>query len=138
MTDPLDSSPRPDDVEITREEVDVRRSPRVWRILALGAGLGAIVAFVLTFALPETEGFSQAQVFGFSLLLFVTIFGGLAALVVVILDRVVGRRVVRTTAERTVAREVDRDDEPTDGLDVPDDAPDENEAPGTEPDASTR
>ncbi|MCJ1701871.1 hypothetical protein MT356_19350 [Rathayibacter festucae] len=135
MTDPLDSSPRPDDVEITREEVDVRRSPRVWRILALGAGLGAIVAFVLTFALPETEGFSQAQVFGFSLLLFVTIFGGLAALVVVILDRVVGRRVVRTTAERTVAREVDRDDEPTDDLD---DAPDENEAPGTEPDASTR
>ena len=134
MTDPLDSSPRPDDVEITREEVDVRRSPRVWRILALGAGLGAIVAFVLTFALPESEGFSQAQVFGFSLLLFVTIFGGLAALVVVILDRVVGRRVVRTTAERTVAREVDRDDEPTDDLDVPD----ENEAPGTEPDASTR
>ncbi|AZZ53192.1 hypothetical protein [Rathayibacter festucae] len=138
MTDPLDSSPRPDDVEITREEVDVRRSPRVWRILALGAGFGAIVAFVLTFALPETEGFSQAQVFGFSLLLFVTIFGGLAALVVVILDRVVGRRVVRTTAERTVAREVDRDDEPADDLDEPDDAPDENEAPGTEPDASTR
>ena len=135
MTDPLDSSPRPDDVEITREEVDVRRSPRVWRILALGAGLGAIVAFVLTFALPESEGFSQAQVFGFSLLLFVTIFGGLAALVVVILDRVVGRRVVRTTAERTVAREADRDDEPTDDVD---DAPDENEAPGTEPDASTR
>ncbi|MCJ1675342.1 hypothetical protein MT355_18930 [Rathayibacter sp. VKM Ac-2929] len=135
MTDPLDSSPRPDDVEITREEVDVRRSPRVWRILALGAGLGAIVAFVLTFALPETEGFSQAQVFGFSLLLFVTIFGGLAALVVVILDRVVGRRVVRTTAERTVAREADIDDEPADD---PDDASDENEAPGTEPDASTR
>ncbi|MCJ1687130.1 hypothetical protein [Rathayibacter sp. VKM Ac-2927] len=138
MTDPLDSSPRPDDVEITREEVDVRRSPRVWRILALGAGLGAIVAFVLTFALPETEGFSQAQVFGFSLLLFVTIFGGLAALVVVILDRVVGRRVVRTTAERTVAREADIDDEPTDELDDSDVAPDEDEAPGTEPDASTR
>ncbi|NQX16826.1 hypothetical protein [Rathayibacter sp. VKM Ac-2857] len=134
MTDPLDSSPRPDDVEITREEVDVRRSPRVWRILALGAGIGAIVAFVLTFALPETEGFSQAQVFGFSLLLFVTIFGGLAALLVVILDRVVGRRVVRATAERTVAREMDAD-EPDD---EPDDAPDENEAPGTEPDASTR
>ncbi|ROP44063.1 MULTISPECIES: hypothetical protein [unclassified Rathayibacter] len=138
MTDPLDSSPRPDDVEITREEVDVRRSPRVWRILALGAGLGAIVAFVLTFALPETEGFSQAQVFGFSLLLFVTIFGGLAALVVVILDRVVGRRVVRTTAERTVARETDIDDEPTDELDDSDVTPDENEAPGTEPDASRR
>ncbi|AZZ56803.1 hypothetical protein [Rathayibacter iranicus] len=102
MTEPLDSSPRP---EVSREEVDVRRSPRVWRILALGVGLGAIVAFVLTFALPETEGFSQAQVFGFSLLLFVTLFGALAGLVVVLLDRVVGRRVVRTTAERIIERE---------------------------------
>lgn len=102
MTDPLDSSPRP---EVSREEVDVRRSPRVWRILALGAGLGAIVAFVLTFALPETEGFSRGQVFGFSLLLFVTLFGALAGLVVVLLDRVVGRRVVRTTAERIIERE---------------------------------
>ena len=133
MTDPLDSSPRSDDVEITREEVDVRRSPRVWRILALGAGLGAIVAFVLTFALPESEGFSQAQVFGFSLLLFVTIFGGLAALLVVFLDRVVGRRVVRATAERTVARESAVEEDAT-----PVDAPDDSEAPGTEPDASTR
>jgi drug/metabolite transporter (DMT)-like permease len=103
MTDPA----RP---EVTREEVDVRRSPRVWRILALGAGLGAVVAFVLTFALPETEGFSRGQVFGFSLLLFVTLAGALAGLVVVLLDRLVGRRVVRRTAERTVARD-DRPEE---------------------------
>lgn len=105
MTDPLDTSPRPDDVEILREEVDVRRSPRVWRILTLGVGIGAIVAFVATFALPEAEGFSRGQVLGFSLLLFVTLFGTLAALVVVILDRIVGRRVVRAAAERTVARQ---------------------------------
>ncbi|PPI20530.1 hypothetical protein C5D34_07260 [Rathayibacter sp. AY1B1] len=91
--------------EVTREEVDVRRSPRVWRILTLGVGLGAIAAFVLTFALPETQGFSRGQVFGFSLLLFVTLFGALAGLVVVLLDRVVGRKVVRRTAERIVARE---------------------------------
>lgn len=102
MTDPLDSSPRP---EVIREEVDVRRSPRVWRILGLGAGLGAMAAFVLTVALPETQGFSRAQVFGFSLLLFVTLFGALAGLVVVLLERVVGRRVVRATAVHTVARE---------------------------------
>ncbi|QHC72458.1 hypothetical protein [Rathayibacter sp. VKM Ac-2805] len=91
--------------EVTREEVDVRRSPRVWRILTLGVGLGAIAAFVLTFALPETQGFSRGQVFGFSLLLFVTLFGALAGLVVVLLDRVVGGKVVRTTAERIVERE---------------------------------
>jgi hypothetical protein len=91
--------------EVTREQVDVRRSPRVWRILTLGVGLGAIAAFVLTFALPETEGFSRGQVFGFSLLLFVTLFGALAGLVVVLLDRLVGRKVVRRTAERIVARE---------------------------------
>ncbi|MBF4463046.1 MULTISPECIES: hypothetical protein [unclassified Rathayibacter] len=108
MTDPLDSSPRS---EVTREEVDVRRSPRVWRILALGAGVGAIAAFVLTFALPETEGFSRGQVFGFNLLLFVTLFGALAALVVVVLDRLVGRRVVRVTAERVVEHEPLAEDE---------------------------
>ncbi|AND17715.1 hypothetical protein C5C18_12725 [Rathayibacter tritici] len=111
--------------EVTREEVDVRRSPRVWRILALGVGLGAIAAFVLSFALPETQGFSRGQVFGFSLLLFVTVFGALAGLVVVLLDRVVGRTVVRRTAERIIEREereadqveveppVDEGDEPT-------------------------
>ncbi|MWV48472.1 hypothetical protein GRS96_04175 [Rathayibacter sp. VKM Ac-2803] len=120
MTDPLDSSPRPADVEITREEVEMRRSPRVWRILALGAGLGAIVAFVLTFALPETEGFSQGQIFGFSLLLFITLFGALAGLVVVVLDRFVGRRVVRVTAERTVARETPAEDEAGASVDDPD------------------
>ncbi|QHC69140.1 hypothetical protein [Rathayibacter sp. VKM Ac-2801] len=98
--------------EVTREEVDVRRSPRVWRILTLGVGLGAIVAFVLTFALPETQGFSRGQVFGFSLLLFVTLFGALAGLVVVLLDRVVGRKVVRTTAERIVEREEQAVEEP--------------------------
>ncbi|OOB90989.1 hypothetical protein [Rathayibacter sp. VKM Ac-2630] len=115
MTDPLDTPQHSDDVEVTREEVEVRRSPRIWRILALGAGLGAITAFVLTFALPETQGFSQGQVFGFSLLLFVTLFGALAGLIVVILDRVVGRRVVRRTAERTVARESTPGDPQADG-----------------------
>ncbi|PPG50425.1 hypothetical protein C5C24_09880 [Rathayibacter sp. AY2B3] len=108
--------------EVTREQVDVRRSPRVWRILTLGVGLGAIAAFVLTFALPETEGFSRGQVFGFSLLLFVTLFGALAGLVVVLLDRVVGRKVVRTTAERIVERE---------------DAAEEPAAEGTPPDVGT-
>ncbi|QHC65341.1 hypothetical protein Q0F99_09365 [Rathayibacter oskolensis] len=120
MTDPLDPSPRPADVEVTREEVEMRRSPRVWRILALGAGVGAIVAFVLTFALPETEGFSKGQIFGFSLLLFITLFGALAGLIVVVLDRFVGRRIVRMTAERTVARETPAEEAPG----APDDTPD--------------
>ncbi|SMH42122.1 hypothetical protein SAMN06295885_1877 [Rathayibacter oskolensis] len=140
MTDPLDSSPRPDDVEIIREEVEMRRSPRVWRILALGAGLGAITAFVLTFALPETEGFSTGQIFGFSLLLFITLFGALAGLVVVILDRVVGRRVVRVAAERTVARESAADTseplETPDSLETP--GPAETPGAGDEPDVPAR
>ncbi|AJM76801.1 hypothetical protein [Rathayibacter toxicus] len=105
MTDPLDSSPRLDDVEIHREEVQLRRSPRVWRILALGCGIGAIIAWVLAFALPATDGLSQGQIFGVSFLVCVTLCGGSAALVVVILERLVGHRVVRTTAERIVSRE---------------------------------
>ncbi|NQX12519.1 hypothetical protein HQQ80_12835 [Microbacteriaceae bacterium VKM Ac-2855] len=85
---------------MTREEVVVRRSPRVWRILALGAGVGAVAAFVATFALPETPGFSKGQIFGFTLLGFVVIFVALAALLVIVLDRTVGRRTRTLQAER--------------------------------------
>jgi hypothetical protein len=102
VTDPEQTpTPEPDEtVRVTREDVVVRRSPRVWRILALGAGLGAVAAFVTTFALPETPGFEKGQIFGFSLLLFVVLFGALAALLVILLERVVGRRTRTVTAER--------------------------------------
>lgn len=107
MTDPAQTpNPEPDETaRVTREEVVVRRSPRVWRILALGAGLGAIAAFVTTFALPETPGFEKGQIFGFSLLLFVVLFGALAALLVILLERVVGRRTRTVTAERVSVRD---------------------------------
>lgn len=96
-----DGSDDPDEVvEITRQEVTVRRSPRYWRIMALGAGIGAVLAFVLTFALPGTPEYSQGQVFGFSLLVLVVVFGAVAALVALLLDRVVGRRTTSFEAER--------------------------------------
>lgn len=101
-------TPEPDETaRVTREEVVVRRSPRVWRILALGAGLGAIAAFITTFALPETPGFEKGQIFGFSLLLFVVLFGALAALLVILLERVVGRRTRTVTAERLTVGEAE-------------------------------
>jgi hypothetical protein len=96
--------------EVTREEVLVRRSPRIWRILGLGVVVGAVVALVTTIASPEVEGFSKGQIFGFSLLIFGVLFGALAALVAILLERIVGRRTVTMEAERV--RAIAPDDEP--------------------------
>ncbi len=82
------------------ETVRVRRSPKYSVFLVLGAGVGLLVAMILTFAFDgSTTGspntgmvYSQGQVFGF--LALVCVAAGLAVFgtVALILDRVVGRR----------------------------------------------
>ena len=74
------------DLETPGKRIARRTRWMSWIAVLVANLVGAGV--VLTFALPETQGFSQGQVFGFSLLLFVTLFGALAGLIVVILDRV--------------------------------------------------
>src|SRR5512134_135536 len=82
------------------ETVRVRRAPKYSVFLAVGAGLGIVVAMILTFVFNGTGGispntglvYSQAQVFGFLSLIFITVgvvVGGATALV---LDRVLARR----------------------------------------------
>ncbi|WP_308797461.1 MFS transporter [Agromyces silvae] len=82
----------PLETEVTGETVNVRRAPRYGRFILLGAGLGIVLALILTFAFPENDEFDRGQVFGFLLLglgTFGVAFGAVAAL---IFDRVLSHK----------------------------------------------
>lgn len=89
------------------ERVEVRRSPKYTVFLLLGAGVGILVAMILTFAFTGTQFkspatgmiYSQGQVFGF--LALVSIAGGLAVFgtLALVLDRVVGRKTHTVTVD---------------------------------------
>jgi hypothetical protein len=99
------SPERPADVDDRIEVVEVRRSPRYGVFLLLGAGLGVLVAMILTFAFGTgragTNGvvYSDFQVFGFLALICVAlgllVGGGIA----ILLEWTVGRRVRRLPAD---------------------------------------
>ncbi|WP_083709998.1 hypothetical protein [Leifsonia sp. ALI-44-B] len=99
--------PEPDFVETLEdadEEIVIRRSPRYLNFILLGALLGAIVAFVLTLVFPENPDYSRIQVFGFLLLVCGVIGIALLSLVAILLERTVGRRVMRARADKLGAR----------------------------------
>ncbi|HYJ48894.1 MAG TPA: potassium transporter Trk [Microbacterium sp.] len=100
-------SPRADDarepravVEDRIETVRVRRAPKYSVFLAAGAGLGILVALILTFAFNGTGDispntgmvYSQAQVFGFVALICITVGVVVGGVIALILDRVLARR----------------------------------------------
>lgn len=78
----------------------VRRGVNMRAWIYLGAGLGVVLAVVLTYAFPEHPDFSRAQVLGF-MVVFVT---ALTTVVVVgiaaIIDAVLGRRAKRIVLTR--------------------------------------
>ncbi|TFC87550.1 hypothetical protein E3T28_06015 [Cryobacterium sinapicolor] len=77
---------------VDKSTVTVRRSPRFFNFMLLGALIGAIAALVLTVVFPENAEFGATQVFGFLLLAFVTFGVTLGAVVAIIIDRVNSRR----------------------------------------------
>jgi len=90
-------------------DVTVRRSPRYGVFLVLGAGLGILVALILTFSIDSYDRvadngavYSQGQVFGFLALVGVAVGLALGGIVALILDRTIGRRTrtVRVDHER--------------------------------------
>lgn len=99
--------PEPDFVETLEdadEEIVIRRSPRYLNFILLGALLGAIVAFVLTLVFPENPDYSRIQVFGFLLLVCGVIGIAVLSLVAILLERTVGRRLMRARADKLGAR----------------------------------
>jgi H+/Cl- antiporter ClcA len=82
-------------VEDHIETVRVRRAPKFSVFLLTGAALGLFTAMVLTFAFDGSDQaspntglvYSQGQVFGFLVLVFVPVGLALAAVVALLLDR---------------------------------------------------
>ena len=94
------------------ETVRLRRSPKYAVFLAAGAAFGVIVAMILTFTFNGTVGtspntgmvYSSGQVFGFLMLICVTVgvvVGGVTAL---ILDRVLAGRTRDVMVDRESVR----------------------------------
>jgi hypothetical protein len=82
------------------ERVRMRRAPKFSVFLIAGAGLGILVALILTFAFSGTEGaspntgmvYTQGQVFGFLALICIVAGVGVGAIVALVLDHRSSRR----------------------------------------------
>lgn len=85
---------------VEHEQVRVRRAPKYGVFIGLGAFLGFVAAFVLTFAFPENEEFTVGQVFGFLLLVCLVVGIALGGAAASIIDAVSSRRARSVDAER--------------------------------------
>lgn len=91
----------------SRASVSVRRAPRYFRFMAVGAAVGVIVSIALTFSFPEQEDFSRLQVLGFTGLFIVAVAVALGALVAIVIDRVSRGRARTVEAERIEEHEAE-------------------------------
>ena len=108
--------------------MQVRRSPRYGVFMALGALLGAVVAWWLSATVPPALDSAGAPVETtpvIGLMLVVGFFAGgaVGALIAVVIDRAMSKRLTPVVAERTETREADASG------DVADDAPARVEGP---------
>lgn len=85
---------------VTAGEVQVRRSPRHFRFMLVGAALFALVALSLTFAFPENPAYDRGSVFGFLLVVGVAVGLALGSVVALTFDRATARRARTVQANR--------------------------------------
>lgn len=104
--------------EETRENIEtatVRRSPKYAVFLAMGAGLGVVVALILTFGFRGTDDvsantglvYSQTQVFGFLALICIAVGLAVGGVVALIIDRSLRRKTHDVRIDHERIREVD-------------------------------
>lgn len=94
------------------ETVRVRRSPKYSVFLAAGAALGVLVAMILTFMFNGTGGtspntglvYSSSQVFGFLLLICITVGVVIGGVVALLLDRALATRTRDVVVDRESVR----------------------------------
>lgn len=91
----------------SRAAVSVRRAPRYFRFMAVGAAVGVLVSIALTFSFPEQEDFSRLQVLGFTGLFIVAVAVALGALVAIAIDRASRRRARTVEAQRVEEHDVE-------------------------------
>ncbi len=104
--------PTPEQEGVRSEDrVSVRRSPKYPRFIVLGAGVGAVVTYIVTALYPVDPAVGFGALFGYFVLFGVPIGAALGGLLAIVLDVVGTRRARQLTAERTSveAREVPLD-----------------------------
>lgn len=107
--------PERDSETVTEETVRVRRSPRYARFMIVGAVFFVIVAFVLTYSLPQGQGYDRNAVFGYLALVAIAVGVGLGAVVALALDRRASRRAATVAADRVGVHSTKADSGPADG-----------------------
>ena len=84
-----------------RREITIRRAPKFAPFLALGALLGFLAALVVAYTGPAHPDYTREAALGLFTILFALIGVGLAALAVLLLDRLSVRRARHAMVEET-------------------------------------
>jgi hypothetical protein len=128
-TQPEPTQPEPTQSSV-ETEVTVRRIPRYSRFLIIGAGLGAVITFILTASFPSDPKVGFGALFGYFLLFGMPAGVVIGAVVAILLDIGLNRRARTVMAERTTVDPLPDDDEPT--------ATEAAESPGEPGETTTR
>ncbi len=95
------SSPESDNAGDERQEVRIRRAPRIGVFLTLGIVLGVIATLVATSLFEPDPSIGFAATFGYFLIYGVPAGALLGAVVALVLDAISRRRARTATATRT-------------------------------------
>jgi hypothetical protein len=96
------SEPQPDEAQVERTEVRIRRAPKLGVFVVIGALVGMLTTLILTSQFPADPEVGFAASFGFFLLFGVPAGVALGAAVGLIIDAVSRRRGRTVTVQREV------------------------------------
>lgn len=85
---------------VERDEVTVRRAPKVPVFLIMGAALGVVVSLIVTSLFPFDSGEGVAQTYGYISLWGLTIGGAVGCVVAIVAEQVTSRGAKRVQVER--------------------------------------
>jgi hypothetical protein len=85
---------------VERDEVNVRRAPKVPVFLIMGAALGVVVSLIVTSLFPFDSGEGVAQTYGYISLWGLTIGGAVGCVVAIVAERITSRGAKRVQVER--------------------------------------
>ena len=88
-------------VRITPATVTVRRAPKFGAFIIVGAGLGAIVTYIVTSLYPVDPSVGFVALFAYFALFGISGGAALGAVTAIILDRISSRRTRSVEAEHT-------------------------------------
>jgi len=91
---------------VSEKQVKVRKAPRYRSLVITGIFVGIVVAGIIAFSIPSSletaplgQGITQAQAFGYLVVIFGTAGLAVASIIYLIMDRISNRRIKEATAE---------------------------------------